>query len=262
MAQVALSRDRGHGRAAGGLLLLPVVIFAGGLMLAACFVAYVLWPSWPGRPIALDAPSLPITIAGTLFEVPPAAIRVAIERHPGSQERLDLAFSWPSLRPLQPDAGPEARPDASSDAEPPALAGGSGSSPTNAAAAAVDASDRLFVTIAPLGQMLPAAERLRSIYPRYVASHAAAGAQGLAIVPFRADTPYEGEDLVYLGDNPSQFYARCTRPSGVMPGTCMQERSIGAADVTLRFPRDWLNDWQSVSAGFDRLMAQLHPQAN
>jgi hypothetical protein len=27
--------------------------------------------------------------------------------------------------------------------------------------------------------------------------------------------------------------------------------------VTLRFARDWLNDWRGVAAGFDRLMAQL-----
>jgi hypothetical protein len=259
MAQVALSRNRGGRRATRGVLLLPVVIFAAGLLLAASFVAYVLWPSWPSSPIALDAPALPITIAGTLFEVPPAAIRVAIERHPGSQERLDLAFSWPSLRPFQVDAAPETRPDARSD-EPPALAGGTGSSVTRTAAAG--ARGALFVTIAPLGQMLPPDDRLRSIYPRYVAPQAVAGEQGLAVAAFRAGTPYEGEDLVYLSDNPARFYARCTRPSGVMPGTCMQERSIGDADVTLRFPRDWLNDWQSVSAGFDRLIAQLHPQAN
>jgi hypothetical protein len=37
------------------------------------------------------------------------------------------------------------------------------------------------------------------------------------------------------------------------------ERRIGNADVTLRFPRDWLSDWKSVAAGIDRLMARLHP---
>jgi hypothetical protein len=39
----------------------------------------------------------------------------------------------------------------------------------------------------------------------------------------------------------------------------MQERSIGNDVVTLRFPRDWLSDWKSVGASFDRLLAQLHP---
>ena len=258
MTHVALSRDRGGRRRSGGFLWLPFAIFAGALLLAASFVAYVLWPTWPSTPIALDAPALPITIAGALFQVPPAAIRVAIERHPGSQERIDLAFLWPSLQPPQPDATS----DAKSDAEPPADVGAADASVASAGLAAAGASGRLFVTIAPLGRLLPPAERLRSIYPRYVEAHASAGAHGLAIVPFRAGTHYDGEDLVYLADNPARFYARCTRQSGVMPGTCMQERLIGAADVTLRFPRDWLNDWQSVSTGFDRLIAQLHPQGN
>jgi hypothetical protein len=257
MAHVSLPRNRGARRKAGGVLLLPFVMFAAALLLAAGFVAYVLWPSWPSTPIALDAPALPITIAGTLFEVPPAAIRVAIERHAGAQDRLDLAFLWPSLQPPEPDAALDAKSDAKPGAEVPADVGGAGS---NAAIAGADASGRLFVTIVPLGQQLAPAERLRSIYPRYVGANASAGAHGLAIVAFRAGTPYQGEDLVYLADNPARFYARCTRASGVMPGTCLQERLIGSADVTLRFPRDWLNDWQSVSAGFDRLLAQLHRQ--
>ncbi len=259
MTHIALSRNQGARRKAGGILWLSWVIVAGALLLAVSFVASVLWPTWPSAPVALDAPALPITIGGALFEVPPAAIRVAIERHPGAQERLDLAFLWPSLKPPQP---PDAPPDAKSDAKPaaappPVDVGGAGASP-----AAEAAGGRLFVTIVPLGQLLPPAERLRSIYPRYVATQATAGAHGLAIAEFRAGTPYEGEDLIYVSDNPARFYARCTRQNGVMPGTCLQERLVGAADVTLRFPRDWLDDWPSVSAGFDRLIAQLHPQAD
>ncbi len=235
--------------------MLPFLIFAASLLLAAAFVAYVLWPSWPSAAIALDAPALPITVAGSLFEVPPAAIRVAIERHPGAQERLDLAFLWPSLEPPQPDGTPSGKPNAAL----PADVAGTESSPATEAAVP---SDRLFVTIAPLGGILPPAERLRSIYPRYLAPQAMPGAHGLAVAPFRAGTPYEAEDLIYVSDNPARFYARCTRLSGAMPGTCLQERLIGTADVTLRFPRDWLNDWQSVSDGFDRLIAQLHPQTD
>lgn len=252
MTHAALSRNRKFQRKAGGFLLLPVLLFAAPPVLAASFVAYVLWPTWPSAPIALNAPALPITIAGVLFEVPPAAIRVAVQRHPGPQERIDLAFLWPSLQ--------APRPDAKLDGEQPEDIAATGSATAGARAEAADASGRLFVTIAPLGQLLPPAERLRSIYPRYVEAQAAAGAHGLAIASFRPGTPYEGEDLIYLPDNPERFYARCTRQTGIMPGTCLQERAIGAADVTLRFPRDWLNNWQPVSAGFDRLIAQLHPE--
>jgi hypothetical protein len=119
---------------------------------------------------------------------------------------------------------------------------------------------RLFVTIAPLGTVLPPNERLRSIYPRYVEATASAGADGLAILPFRADSPYRGEDLVYVADAPERFFARCTRQAGIVAGNCIVDRSIGGAVVTLRFARDWLKDWRGVAAGFDRLMAGLRSQ--
>jgi hypothetical protein len=112
-----------------------------------------------------------------------------------------------------------------------------------------------------LGAVLPPAERLRNIYPRYIEAQATAGADGLAILPFRAGTPYEGEDLIYLAANPEQFFARCTRQLGAVPGTCIHERALDAAEITLRFPREWLDDWRSVAAGFNRLVAQLRPQA-
>ena len=42
-------------------------------------------------------------------------------------------------------------------------------------------------------------------------------------------------------------------------GVCLLERRIGNADITFRFPRDWLPDWQNVAGGIDRLIARLHP---
>jgi len=239
-------------RKAGSFLLLPFALFILPLFAAGCFVAYVLWPTWPSAPIALDVPPLPVTVAGVLFEVPPAAIRATLQRHPGPHERIDLAFLWPSLQPPQPDGKNHGAALDSMD--------GNNSAAPSPKAEAAGASGRLFVTINALGSLLPPSERLRSIYPRYVEAQARAGADGLAILPFRAGTPYEGEDLIYLADNPDRFYARCTRTLGVVPGTCIHERVLGAADITLRFPRDWLEkDWRSVAGGFDRLMAQLHP---
>jgi len=225
------------------ILTLSFVLLILLVATAAAAVSYLLWPTWPGTPTALDAPAIPITVAGVLFDVPPAAVREKVQRHPGRQDRIDLAFEWPSLTPPQSDDG---------DRQP--------LNPENAAAeAAAAAGKRLFVTIAALGAVLPPLERLRTIYPRYVETQAAAGADGLAILPFRAGTPYEDEDLVYFGTNPEQFFARCTRPGRSVPGTCIQERTIGADEITLRFPRDWLGDWRNVGASFDRLIAQLHP---
>lgn len=230
---------------------MPFALVVLLVVLAAAFVSYVLWPTWPSKPAALDAPAIPITVAGVLFDVPPAAIRAAVQRHPGQQERIDLAFEWPSLTAPEPAGQAGEKPDGPPiDAE-------------NAiAAATARIKDRLFVTIADLGPVLPPLQRLRTIYPRYVETQASAGPDGLAILPFRAGTPYQGEDLIYFGSNPEQFFARCTRPTGVVPGTCIHERMLDAAEITLRFPRDWLADWRNTAAGFDRLVAQLHPQGN
>jgi hypothetical protein len=222
--------------------MLPFAAFVAVILAIGAFLVYVLWPSWPNAPAALDAPAVPVTVAGVLFDVPPAAIRTAVQRHPGAHERIDLVFAWPSLTPPEPAAEKATRGgDLSAVPPPPSV------------------NDRLFVTIAGLGAVLPPAERLRTIYPRYVEAQAGAGADGLAVLPFRAATPYEGEDLVYVAANPEQFFARCTLKVRAVPGTCIHERALDAAEVTLRFPREWLQDWRSVAAGFDRLMAQLHP---
>jgi hypothetical protein len=175
-----------------------------------------------------------------------------VQRHPGPHQRIDLAFLWPSLTPPQPDADSGGKPLGAVDGSDPAAANGT--------APPADTGGRLFVTIAPLDALLPPLDRLREIYPRYVEAQASAGADGLAIAAFRAGTPYDGQDLVYLANKPEQFFALCTRNTGVVPGTCIHEQMLGNADITLRFARDWLKDWKSVADGFDRLAAQLHPQ--
>jgi hypothetical protein len=238
-------------RGTRGVLLAPFALLGAVVLAAASFVAYALWPTWPTAPVALDTPALPVTVAGALFEVPPAAIRTAVQRHPGSHQRIDLAFLWPSLAPAQTDAEREGKA--------PAPVEGRGDAAPGAAASAANSGVPLFVTIAGLGDLLPPIERLRSIYPRYLEARGDTGTDGLAVLPFRAGTPYQGEDLIYLAAAPEQFFARCTRQIGAVPGTCIQERALDAAEVTLRFPREWLKDWRGVAAGLDRLMGQLHP---
>ena len=246
------ARSRIRGRR-GGFFLLPVAALAALLAAAAGFIAYVLWPTWPGAPVALDAPAIPMTVAGVLFDVPPAAIRIALQRHSGPHERVDLVFLWPSLTPPLPADTTTAKPGMQAQEERPSAA---------AAAAPPSASDRLFVTIAALGNVLPPKERLRTIYPRYAEPRATAGTDGLAVLHFRAGSPYEGEDLIYVAETPERFFARCTRDAGAVRGMCLHDRALDTAELTLRFPRRWLDDWRGVAAGFDRLVARLHPQGN
>jgi hypothetical protein len=232
-------------RQARAVFTLPFTCLVVLVAAAAALVSYLLWPTWTSTQAALAAPEIPITVAGVVFNVPPAAFRAAVQRQPGPHERVDLEFLWPSLTPPPADAE-----DASHPAVPPK---------NKTAGTTAIANEPLFVTIAGLGAVLPPDQRLRTIYPQYVEPAATAGPGGLATLPFRAGTPYDGEDLIYLAANPDQFFARCTRPVGVVPGTCIHERTIDAAEITLRFPRKWLDDWRSVAAGFDQLLAQLHP---
>jgi hypothetical protein len=220
--------------------MLPFAIFFGVTLLAAGYVGYVLWPRWPGPPVSADAPSLPIVVAGVTFNVPPAAIRMRVQRRPGVQQRVDLVFLWPSLE------APEATPQASAS--------------TAAGTVAANAQDRIFVVLAGAEGTLPPLERLKTIYPRYLTNDPVAGPDGLILLAFRNDTPYHDEDLVYPAQGPERFLLRCSRQAGPTPGTCLHERRLGEADVTIRFPRDWLNQWRTVATGIDRLIENLRPQ--
>ena len=226
--QALAGRRHARGRASGNRLGLTVLVLALLGAAALAFVVCALWPRWPDAPAAADAPALPITIKGVLFNVPAQAMRIAVQRRAGAQERIDLVFAWPSLAPPDP-------------AEP----------------AQLGDADRVFVTIAA-ATALPPLERLKTIYPRYVATEATPGPPGLSLFAFRDGTPYQGEDLAFDPATPEKFLARCTRSANPLtPATCLDERRIGDADVTVRFPRDWLNDWRGVEAGIDKLIASL-----
>ncbi len=203
------------------------------IVLAAAFVALVLWPR--GAPVAPDAPALPVTVGGVLFNVPPAAIRVAMQRRPGAQERLDLAFLYPSLAP--PD--PKARPAPSETA--PAI-------------------DRLFVTIEPQASVLTPSDRVRTIYPRYLEDTQLDGPDGLKVIAFKDGSPYQNEDLYFDPAAQPGFAARCMRPGRAgLPGMCAHERRVDGADIIVRFPSEWLTQWRAMNEGIDKLLATMKP---
>jgi hypothetical protein len=227
-------RRTGKGRGGHSPLTGPVLLFAAVVVTAALYVAYVLWPRWPEAPVSLNAPSLPIIVAGTFFNIEPAAIRQSIQRKAGTQGRVDLAYLWPSLVPPDPARKPTV-------GDP------------------VDPNEQLFVTIQAADGTLPLMERVKTIYPRYLVAEPVAGPEGLTVRGFRKDTPYRDEELVFEQAAPEHFLARCAHKGVINSGSCLLERRIGNADITVRFPRDWLGDWQNVASGIDRLIARLHP---
>jgi hypothetical protein len=230
---VAQPRRRGLRRRGRNPLLAPLALFAAAAVIAGVYIAYVLWPRWPDAPVAIGAPSLPIMVAGVTFNIEPAAIRAAVQRRPGVQERVDLDYLWPSL--TAPDTA--AKPSVGTPINP---------------------NQRLFVTIQSGDGTLPLMERVQDIYARYLVPAPTAGPDGLTLRGFRDGTPYQGEELVFESRAPTHFLARCTLHGVANSGTCLLERRIGAADMTFRFPRDWLTDWRSVAASIDRLIVRLH----
>jgi len=229
----AKAKPKKRGASIGLVFALAALVIL--IVIAAAFVALVLWPRWPAATLAPDTPALPITVGGVLFNVPPGAIRVALQRRPGAQERLDLAFLWPALEPPDPNARP-----APTENLPPI--------------------DRLFVTIEPQTSAMAPADRVRTIYPRYLADTQFDGPDGLKVISFKEGSPYQNEDLFFDPAVQPGFVTRCSRPGAAgTPGMCLYERRIDGADVTVRFPSEWLTGWRAVNEGIGKLMERLRP---
>ena len=211
----------------------PVVLAGAVTAGAVALVAYLLWPTW-GLEGSSMPKRLPISVGGTLFNVPTAAIRMKIQRHSGAQERVDLGFSFPSLEP------PEAQRHVSS---------------SETLAELTQPSDRIFLSISAHNNALAPDMRVRTIYPRYLEQVSTPGQDGLAMRAFRDGTPYSGEDLFFA--SPPSLTARCSRDAAT-PGMCLSERRIEGADLTFRFPRSWLTQWRDVANAMERLTLQLH----
>jgi hypothetical protein len=218
-------QGRGH--------LIPLVLACAAASSAIALVAYLLWPTF-GTAGASGPQRLPVSVGGTLFNVPPSAIRMKIQRHSGPQERVDLGFVFPSLEP--PEAPKHVSADAIEDT-------------------AIQPIDRIFVAIAAHHDTLAPDMRVRTIYPRYLERSETSSEDGLSERAFRDGTPYAGEDLLSAAAPP--LIARCTRDAAT-PGMCLSERRIDGADLIFRFPRSWLSQWRDVADAMNRLTVSLH----
>lgn len=227
IARDTRKNPRGH--------MVMIVVAAVLTVGAVALIAYLLWPTW-GTRLATGPERLPVSVNGTLFNVPAAAIRRKIQRHSGPQERVDLSFVFPSLE------APESPKHVSAD-----MVEESTSQPI----------DRIFLSISAHHDTLAPDMRVRTIYPRYLDQTATPIDDGLTMRAFRDGSPYANEDL-FSAPAPA-FNARCTR-DGMTPGMCLAERRVDSADLTFRFPRSWLARWRDVASAMERLTVQMHGQ--
>jgi hypothetical protein len=212
--------------------MLPIVASGALAASAIAVVAYLLWPTW-GAEASNGPDRLPLSVGSTLFNVPPKAIRMKIQRHSGPQERVDLSFAYPSL-----DV-PETKHVGADTVEQQAM----------------QPIDRIFLSVAAHHDSMAPEALVNTIYPRYLDQASNVAQDGLTMRPFRDGTPYSGEDL-FFADTP-RLSARCTRDAAT-PGMCLSERRVDGADLTFRFPRSWLTQWRDVANAMDRLTSRLH----
>jgi hypothetical protein len=224
IARGSYSHHRSH--------MIPIMLGGALTIGAIALVAYLLWPTW-GRDASGGPARLPVSIGATLFNVPTMAVRMKIQRHSGPQERVDLSFTFPALE--APDAPRHISADTVEEA--------------------IQPIDRIFLSISAHHDTLAPETRVRTIYPRYLEQASTPGQDGLTMRAFRDGTPYSNEDLFFA--NTPNLSARCTR-DGATPGMCLSERRIDGADLTFRFPRQWLAQWRDVANAMDRLTVQLH----
>jgi hypothetical protein len=211
--------------------LIPIL---GAGVVATCamaLIAYLLWPTWASAP-SEDPGRLPVSVGATLFNVPTHAFRMRVQKHSGPQERVDLSFPYPLLTAPE---GPKHI----------------GAEPVDEA---IQPIDRIFLSILAHEDAMAPDVRLQTIYPRYLDSASSSAQEGLTLRAFRDGSPYSGEDL-FVADTP-RLVARCSRDT-TTPGMCLSERRIGGADLTFRFPRQWLTQWRDVAGAMDQLTAQL-----
>jgi hypothetical protein len=212
--------------------VVPIIV-AGILAVAGiALVTYLLWPTW-GTGTSRGPTRLPVSVGGTLFNVPTTAVRMKIQRHSGPQERVDLSFVYPSLE--APEAPRHVSADNVEDK--------------------IQPIDRIFLSISAHHDSLAPDARVRTIYPRYLEQASIPVADGLTMRGFRDGTPYGNEDL--FSASAEGLTARCTRDAAT-PGMCLSERRVDGADLTFRFPRSWLSQWRDVANAMDRLTLQLH----
>ncbi len=203
-----------------GVLRLFLSIVGLALVGAGVGVGLFWWttlpPAGPREPIR-------VTVGPAGFRIPPAYFRGGALPRPGSQERVDLALTFPALEP----------------------------------AGAVEANARIFLAILREDGVIDPAERVNDIYGRFLEPDIWQNPGGLLLRRFSPDSPYGDEELFISPPDGRAFAARCRRPPPRdrpeklhdIGESCLWRFRIRGADAQLRFPPDVLPQWEALAEG-------------
>lgn len=164
----------------------------------------------------------------------PAYARFGGGRSGGRFETLELAATFPDFRP----AGDSATPLSEAD--------GSGKNAL------------VFFTFARADRKMDPTDLVALLYARFLEPGVEETEDGLIKRMFQDSSPYQGEDLYFAPPEGRTFAARCTRPtkpSDGLPETCLAVFREGGLDISIRFGRPLLAQWERLAPGA-RALAQ------
>lgn len=222
--------------------LLIVSGFAAGICLVggvgvATLAASGYWDMLKPKPPASGQTQVRIAIGGETIAIAAERMRFPAERRSGEAMKVELLFTWPGLTPP-------------SDTDP---------------ARFTTARDGklMFVTIAPRETDLDTADRLASVYQRFLAPGDSDGPGGLVKRSFRPGSSYDGEELYFEPGVVHPFVARCyPARKGDPIMTCLRDVKLGHhLMATIRFPVAALANWQRLRDGLDAIFAEISGEA-
>ncbi|MEK1887938.1 MAG: hypothetical protein AAAB35_10280 [Phyllobacterium sp.] len=186
-----------------------------------------------GRHVALgghteDATLHEIIIGNDVLELPANMIRFESQRRNGVAERVDLYLHWPDMQGYQPSSMED-------------FNGSKG------------AERLIFASFGPRMDSRDMSGRYGPVYSVLTSGPGRQGPNGITIQQFRQDSGLANEDLAVSPERPGTkpFVARCldAESSKGSLAACQRDIFVGEdLQLTYRFPRELLADWQSVEA--------------
>jgi hypothetical protein len=182
------------------------------------------------------APDIRVVLGGTAYELPAGLLRPSSRGEGDGLRRVDLAFAMPDVTPVRPtlpdDLGPASRQD-------------------------LGATVLVAVTVADATMPDPAT-RLADLHTRFLGQTLADAPGGLMMRHFKANSPYDGETLVFAPPDGRLFWARCSGKAADdrLAPVCLTEIRRGGLDFQIRFDPRQLAEWDAIVSAATRIMAE------
>ena len=166
---------------------------------------------------------------------PPGYARFAPGRSGGIFDRVEMAFTVPDLRAAGTSTAPLKADDSIEPGE----------------------RQSVFMTLRPEDEANDPADRMATLYARFLQSDVWQGENGLLMRRFETGSPYEREELHFVPPDGRSFAARCVRPTqppSDLPSTCLAAVRLDGLDIDIRFSPTLLSRWNVLNDGVRQLV--------